>query len=114
MDGNFPLLARSSLKFGEPTCFHYKFEPFSMNNQFFFEMTHEMKVWIRRVGEYFYFHNSFKECCDSIMPGSIGGHLVGDSRILGGGHIQSNVYKLGGGFKYFLFSPLPAEDSHFD
>ena len=22
--------------------------------------------------------------------------------------------KLGGGFKYFLFSPLPGEDSHFD
>ena len=21
---------------------------------------------------------------------------------------------LGGGFKYFLFSPLPGEDSHFD
>ena len=34
-------------------------------------------------------------------------------------NLRRNIYKphnhhLGGGFKYFLFSPLPGEDSHFD
>ena len=31
-----------------------------------------------------------------------------------GENVSFRKYKLGGGFKYFLFSPLLGEDSHFD
>ena len=45
---------------------------------------------------------------------SLAGDWKADSRRAWHGPDQLGYVYLGGGFKYFLFSPLFGEDSHFD